>query len=394
MSSRRIFGSDLDSLQKPTLLEMSHRSTSHFAVPLTFPAASSLRTDEKERWETTRILERSLTKSFPTILKYWSTTPKDVQDVETHALVLGCRDGTLYVFHRLSTPSPDAIGLVPELLENNKSPKPRHLPRISKIPSSTSLPVSASALSSVLSPTFNVTAKLRVVSGVTTEQVEAPKNYVDFEDEPDKLKDILKGRNPRERYDNSSDRAPKSAASSIIEPAPKLKNLAPRSLLSVENSRSPTPPFSAPASPPEGGFLSPGFSYHWELLYHIIPSLSGFEHSVKSIQFLDDGRFLAVLQKSGYVGLSSKFSFLTPSHSDLYIFLSEDGTCLVSVCAGDELLNSNSAPGTKDITKPRDTWEWCDLLISYIEEVGDYRKSELSSTHAAEVYHLGGDSSH
>ena len=277
---------------------MSHRSPNHFAVPLTFPAASALRISEKERCETTRILERSISKSFPTILKYWHTTPKDVQDIETHALVLGCRDGTLYVFNRLSTPSPDDIGLVPELLEN-KSPKPRH-PRISKIPSSISPPVSASALSSVLSPTFNVTAKLRVVSGVTTEQVEAPKNYVDFEDEPDRLKDILKGRNPRERHDNSSDRTPKSTASSIIEPAPKPKNLASRSLLSVENSRTPTPPFSAPDSPREGGsFSPPGFSYHWELLYHVIPSRSGFEHAVKSVQFLNDGRFLAVLQKSG-----------------------------------------------------------------------------------------------
>ena len=292
---------------------MSHRSPSHFAVPLTFPAASSLRINEKEQCETTRILERSLTKSFPTILKYWSTTPEAVQDVETHALVLGCRDGTLYVFHRLSTPSPDAIGLVPGFLENNKSPKPRNPTRISKIPSSNSSTVSASALSSALSPTFNVTAKLRVVSGVTTEQVEAPKNYVDFEDEPDKLKDILKGRNPRERYDNSSDRTPKSAASSVIEPAPKPKKMAPRSLLSVEGSCTPTPPFSAPASPREGGsFSPPGFSYHWELLYHVIPSRSGFGHSVKSIQFLDDGRFIAVLQKSGYVGLSSNFSFLTP----------------------------------------------------------------------------------
>ena len=291
---------------------MSHPSPSHFAVPLTFSAASSLRIDEKERCETTGIIERSLSKSFPTILKYWSTTSKAVQDVETHALVLGCRDGTLYVFHRLSTP-PQVIGSVPGLPENNKSStKPRNLPRISKTPSSNSPPVSASALSSVLSPTFNVTAKLRVVSGVTTEQVEAPKNYVDFEDEPDRLKDILKGRNPRERHDNSSDRTPKSAASSIIEPAPKPKNLQ-RALLSIENSRTPTPPFSAPASPRESEPLSPpGVSYHWELLYHVIPSRSGFEHSVKSIQFLDDGRFLAVLQESGYVGLSSKSSFLTP----------------------------------------------------------------------------------
>ena len=289
---------------------MSHRPPNHFTVPLTFTASSSLSIDENERCVSTRILEKSLTKSFPTNLKYWNTTPKDVKGVETHTLVLGCQDGTLYVFHRLSTPFPDAIGLVPEL--ENKSTKPRNLPRMSKTPSSNTLPLSPSASSSVLSPTFNVTAKLRVVSGVTTEQVEAPKNYVDFEDEPDKLKDILKGRNPRERHDNGSDRAPKSATSSIIEPAPKPKKLARRSLLSVENSRSPTPPFSAPASPPGGPLTLSGFSYHWELLYHVIPNRSGFEHSVKSIQFLDGGRFLAVLQKSGYVGLSPKFSFLTP----------------------------------------------------------------------------------
>lgn len=281
----------------------------HFVIPLTFPATSFLRTDEKERLETTRISERSLIKSHPTILKSWGTTPKGVQDAETHALVLGCRDGTLYVFHRLSTLSPDPIAPVPRSLENNKSPRTRNFPRISKIPNSSSLSVSPPPLSSVFSPTFNVTAKLSVVSGVTTEQVEAPKNYVDFEDEPDKLKDILKGRNPRERHDSSSDRA-KSAASSIIEPAPKRKNLVPKSLLT---SRTPTPPFSAPASPQESGSISPlGPSYHWELLYHAIPSRSGFGHSVKSVQFLDDGRFFAVLQETGYVCLSSKSNFLTP----------------------------------------------------------------------------------
>jgi hypothetical protein len=156
---------------------------------------------------------------------------------------------------------------VPEL---NKSPKSRNLLRISKILSSISLLVSVSALSSVLSPTFNVTAKLPVVSGVTPEQVEATvKNYVDFEDEPDKLKDILKGRNPRERYDIA-------------------------------------------------------LTHHWELLYHVIPNRPSIEHQVKSIQFLVDGRFLEVLQKSGYVGFIPRVQFPDPSHSDLYIFLSED----------------------------------------------------------------------
>lgn len=288
---------------------MSHQSSNHFAVPLTFPATSSLRIHEKERCETTSILERSLIKSYPTILKHWCATSKAVQDVETHALVLGCRDGTLYVFHRLSTPSPDVI-LEPKL-EKNKSLGPRNIPSI-KPSNSNTLPVSPAALSSVLSPTFNVTTKLRVVSGVTAEQVEAPKNYVDFEDEPDKLKDILKGRNPRERHDSTSDRTPKSTASSINEPIPKRKSATSRSLLSTGNSCATTPPFSGPASPQENGsFSPPGGSYHWELLYHAIPSRSGFEHAVKSIHFLDDSRFFAVLQRTGYVGFSPKSNFLT-----------------------------------------------------------------------------------
>ena len=288
---------------------MDHQSPSHFAVPFTFPATYSLRIKEKERYEATRILERTLTKSYPTVLKHWGTATDPVQDVETHIMVLGCRDGTLYVFHRRSTPL-RVIGLEPRLLENKFS-RPKNIPRISRSSNSDTRPISPPASASVLSPTFNVTAKLSVVSGVTTEQVEAPKNFVDFEDEPDKLKDILKGRNPRERHDSSSDRTLKSTASSINEPVPKRKN--PRTLLSVANSRASTPPFSAPASPRETGSLSPPrHSYHWELLYHVIPSRSGFEHSVKAIQLLDNGRFFAVLQENGYVCLSSKSNFLTP----------------------------------------------------------------------------------
>ncbi|KAE9411160.1 hypothetical protein BT96DRAFT_982935 [Gymnopus androsaceus JB14] len=40
---------------------------------------------------------------------------------------------------------------------------------------------------------FPVTSRSRIVSGITTEQVEAPKNYVDFDDEPEKLEGYAQG---------------------------------------------------------------------------------------------------------------------------------------------------------------------------------------------------------
>ncbi|KAF8158416.1 hypothetical protein B0H34DRAFT_797808 [Crassisporium funariophilum] len=331
-------------------------TTAYFTIPLSFPSISSIRADENERCETRAFLESSLTGSRPTVLEHWVMACNAVQSAEGQGLVLGCQDGTLYVFQSPNKPPSNVIDTRPPEINEPLRPKTA---RISKASHSNSQSASPTPSNSVLSPTFNVTAKPRVVSGITTEKVEAPKNYVDFEDEPDKLKDILKGKQPRERYsvsDSGSDRTHKSTASSVVEPvlSSKRKNPGPRSLLSATNSRAPTPPiYSAPASPRDNSsFRPPEPANPWALRYRIIPSRSGVGHAVRSIQVLENGRFLAVLQETG----------------DMYVFSSDDGSCLATAHAGEIPLERGTGAGAKESSRPQDTWQWCNLTVSYFEE--------------------------
>ncbi|KDR82569.1 hypothetical protein GALMADRAFT_237950 [Galerina marginata CBS 339.88] len=334
---------------------MDTRRLTDFQIPLTFPSVAFLRNEPSDNYESGSVLEASLAKSKPTVLEYCGLpNSQSPPENEKDGLVLGCQDGTVYVLHRLP-PLVPTIG--PQALQIDEPLRLKNLSRLSKSSHPNSHSMSPTAPSLTHSPAFNVTAKPRVVSGVTAEQVEAPKNYVDFEDEPDKLKDILKGKNPRERHsvsETSSDRTPKSAASSVIEPVPisKRKSGPPRSLLSATNSRAPTPPsFSAPASPREQDCISPPeLVSSWTLRYHIIPSRSGSGYAVKSIQFLNEDRFFAILQATG----------------DLYVFSSDDGACVASFRVGEEPYQ-HFPTGIKERQK-RDIWMWSNLAVSYIEE--------------------------
>jgi len=273
-----------------------------FNIPISFPSISVLHNGSNESQGTRNILEASLARSRPVILEKWGAVNlHHMHDNDEGGIAVGCQDGTVYMLTRSAFSASTTID--PEVPQCIDSTRPKHPTRLYRASYPSSRPVSPTVISSALSPTFNVTAKPRVVSGVTTDPVEAPKNYVDFEDEPDKLKDILKGKNPRERHsisDTSSERAPKSTASSIVEavPASKRKHAVPRSLLSAANSRAPTPPpFSAPESPREST-LCPDF-YAWSVRYHVIPARSGFRYAVTAIQFLSDSRYFAVLHETG-----------------------------------------------------------------------------------------------
>ncbi|KAF8964335.1 hypothetical protein BDZ97DRAFT_1919029 [Flammula alnicola] len=334
---------------------MTTRRLNDFQIPLTFPGVRFLRSGESDVCETRSVLEESLSNSRPTVLEHWG--PLSVQAVhesEGGGIVFGCQDGTVYVLHRVSVSTPTSTD--PEASQINESVKPTNPTRVSKSSHSNSRSTSPTVASFALSPTFNVTAKPRVVSGITVEQVEAPKNYVDFEDEPDKLKDILKGRNPRERHsfsDTGSEKAPKSTAGSIVEPVPpsKRKNQVSRSLLSAANSRCPTPPpFSVPGSPRECNSASPSDTFYaWALRYHIIPSHSGFGHAIKAIRFLHDDHFFAVLQENGA----------------LYVYSSDDGSCAASIRVDEEV---SSSSGIKERAIPRDKWLWCNLAVLCVED--------------------------
>jgi hypothetical protein len=255
-----------------------------FKIPVSFPISSCQDIGQKNKPNTQWLLDSTFATSRPTVIEYWHET------ASTGGIIVGCALGSIYMFHCLSEMNPH---LPASQLEESTDPvivkTPRRKPRRSFNTSGSNSPGPSNL---VLSPTLNVTPKPRVVSGVTTEQVEAPKNYVDFEDEPDKLKDILKGRAPRDKSvttDPNTERAPKSNAPSVIEPVPLSKR---KNMLSAANSRAPTPPISTPSS------SSPN-SDMWVLKYHTIPTRSGSGHAVKSIQLLPDAQHFAVLQESG-----------------------------------------------------------------------------------------------
>lgn len=131
--------------------------------------------------------------------------PLPHQDVEGNSnhpetlggALVGCEDGSLYLFHAVKPSAARAPSMDTPTRNTNPSsstpssvsPTPRHHRRGFR--SSRSLSP-ASAKSSPFSP-FQVT-KSTVVSSVSAEQVEAPKNYVDFEDQQEKLKGMIKNK--------------------------------------------------------------------------------------------------------------------------------------------------------------------------------------------------------
>jgi len=142
-------------------------------------------------------LEESASTSTATKLLSWSTT-----DAKAGGVALGCEDGSIYLFLPKSSWDP---------VDRNSGPKvcleqATTLPRLSQSPRPATPPQVLQASSPVPSngaTPYRVTtalhgpflpSKSRIQAEVSKEQVEAPKNYVDYDDEPAKLKSLLKGK--------------------------------------------------------------------------------------------------------------------------------------------------------------------------------------------------------
>ncbi|KAH8822569.1 hypothetical protein DL96DRAFT_1745631 [Flagelloscypha sp. PMI_526] len=185
-------------------------------------------------------------------------------------IVVGSEDGSLYVFKS----GPTDTAALPTL-----------------------------TLPDAIPPALSVMSRSRIVSGVTKEQVEAPKNYVDFEDEPEKLKDILKGHahTPKPSVELGLEKhlfSPVSPSSPDIQP--KRPRDEPRSLLSATNSPSYTPrtPLSQPGSPGVSSTSPPSdtlyLSYHARLDYGSRPAVTA--------DWLDQNHLIA-LQENGHLSI-------------------------------------------------------------------------------------------
>jgi len=279
-------------------------------VPLTLPTLAKLSTGDADPLENWNIVESSCAQTQATVLVSWGLSSR-TESAEFRGAALGCEDGALYVFH------PSMVArITPQILINSDPMSFADTDVVSSPPTPTKLPHSHSSRlrSRSASPsslafhqaTFNMTSRSHVVSGISKEQVEAPKNYVDFEDEPEKLKEMLKGKGIRDKTSADS-LLPYFEKGLVIEKSPHLPPLLPsgpvskrkddaRSLLSATNSPSFTPRSPSTSSSPSLPSSDPS-TYSLSLRFHIIPRRPG---AVIVVQPLDNDRLLVMLQENGY----------------------------------------------------------------------------------------------
>lgn len=146
-----------------------------------------------------------------------------------------------------------------------------------------------------------------MVSGISDEQAQAPKNYVDFDEEPEKLKELLRG---GVRDSASGDRLPLSLdrnasaaekqpawSKGLSSPSGSVQRSEAKSLLSATHSPAhsvttlPSPP--SPSSPSQ-------MPYHLSLGCHIFPQRSGTGNAVVGLRALANGRHFVCLRSQGY----------------------------------------------------------------------------------------------
>ncbi|TFY66090.1 hypothetical protein EVG20_g5003 [Dentipellis fragilis] len=208
-------------------------------------------------------------------------------------------------------------------------------------------------------PPFHISSRARVVSGITTEQAQAPKNYVDFDDEPEKLKDMLKSgvreTSVTDRLMPSFDKGfsfEKSGTTSTSSPTATrtVTRRESRSLLSATQSPTltsksfsvPPSPALLPSSVPDMHALSLG--------QHVLPPRFGDGYAVTGIKSLHGGHQLLCLQRKG----------------EVFVLSTDDGACHLSMNIG----KSDLLPptGMLDHEHPDDAWLWTRLEIVEMEE--------------------------
>jgi WD repeat-containing protein 7 len=287
-------------------------------IPLMFPAISEINNGKATISKTSDLVEVSCSAAGPSVLLSWglsSTLQFKLDDGDTDdpllqkGVAMGCQDGSVYLFAAPNQPASSTS--TPVDVPNIEVPESPPLSpfRLSRHSRPASLSRSRSPSVFHQSP-FYVTPRARVVSGLSTEQAEAPKNFVDFDDEAERLKDILKGKAPRDKKDQ--DALPdKPVPSLTLLPVPttldagglglKRKSAA-RSLLSATNSPAFTPTsLSAPTSPrlPSAIQIDTIPSGQLSLRCHIIPPRSGSGNPITGMRLINDNRFLVTLQVQG-----------------------------------------------------------------------------------------------
>ncbi|KAG5725162.1 WD repeat-containing protein 7 [Termitomyces sp. T112] len=274
------------------------------------------------------LLEQSCSRARPSVIRSWGHVstfkhPDSEPGASEGGCAMGTQDGTVFLFNQICRTQP--------------------LPSRPSLPSLESRSPSRSRSSTPTSPhPFHLSQRAGVVSGITTEQVEAPKNYVDFEEEPEKLKDILQGRQPKELVKPPALKDSKAPSAS----KPK-RNAMPKSLLSATNSAA----FTASSShPPPPLNMGPENLNVLDLWCHVILPQTESGHGVTSVRPIEDNQFIVVLQEAG----------------NLSVLSLKDGNCVTTVNASRKALNSPI--GVEDTDPLQARWLWNHLKVYELQE--------------------------
>lgn len=267
-------------------------------------------------------LEESASTSTAAKLLSWST-----EDAKSGGVALGCEDGSIYLFLPKDTW---------DLVDRNSDPKvtpvqATTLPRLSQ-PLRPATPASVLRAPSPVpsngpnGPSHRVTttlhgpflpSKSKIQAEVSREQVEAPKNYVDYDDEPAKLKSLLQGKGPVKGRGVIDSIIPKFERNIHLDRQAAGKNIhltldkeEVKSFLSAGNSSPTWTPRSL--SPVLGSPLSSALpsvipaaddpSDSLRLVAHIFPPRFGQGRKVTGLESLERGLLVVSLQECGCVG--------------------------------------------------------------------------------------------
>ena len=299
-------------------------------IPIALPALRN-RNVKGAGLDTTNAIELSFVSGKPSTLATWGFTPQledisppsqDHQTAPLRGASVGCEDGSVYIFHPklgtktdLISPAQFTFELADTLLHTQPS-TPSVVSHLGRNPSAFS---SQSSLKSATNP-FHL-SRSRVVSGVTAEAVEAPKNYVDFEEEQEKLKDLLKRKNstkerhhadvvlPSSEKNVPIDKRPLQPLTPIateIQPRKTTKKKLENRVYPHTHSRTPSHPINSTSTPTSPTFSpphlhGPGNIYSLYLHSHTFPSRFGPGRAVSQLLVDESQRYIVCLQENGYI---------------------------------------------------------------------------------------------
>lgn len=299
-------------------------------IPIALPALRN-RNVKGAGLDTTKAMELSFVSGKPCALATWGFTPQledilsppqDHQPVPLRGAFIGCEDGSVYLFHPrlgvktdLISPAQFTFELADTLLHTQPS-SPSATSHLGRNQSAFS---SQSSLKSATNP-FHL-SRSRIVSGVTTEAVEAPKNYVDFEEEQEKLKGMLKQGGPvKERHPADGVPPPFEKSISIdknavrplttitteVQPRKPTRKKSGNRAHSSTHSRTPSHPINS-TSAQDSPTISPphlhtsGNIYSLYLHSHTFPSRFGPGRAISQLLVDESQRYVVCLQENGYV---------------------------------------------------------------------------------------------